>query len=166
MRVPSTAQMETAHAAYRAATTTRRAEAGAGGAASVIRRNVAAVLDLGNVVYYHFRGRAYGVPPLPWQAGQRLLALWLALLEFHQLTPDTSPAYYRLLAQLPALLWRYSRPVGRVARLAYALGLYPNPLRRATEGELVNLASFFLPLRTRSSVSLAATRSGLALPTS
>lgn len=160
MRIAAAPEIAAAHAVHDAEVRRRRAEAGLPG---VARRNVAAVLDLGNTIFYTFRGRAYGVPPLPWHAGQRILDAWLAALEFQgSLTPATAPAYFAALARLPPLLWRHSRPVGLVRRALRAVGLHRNPLARATEGELVQLASFFLTLRQRSSVSSLPTAPDLA----
>lgn len=116
-------------------------------------RNVPLVMELGGTVYKTFRGRAFGVPPVPWKLGQQLHLLWIEALRFQgQLTTTTAPRYYAIIAQLPDLLWRCARPVGRTRRLLYRLGLHHNPFRRATEAELVELAGFFLALRMRSSI--------------
>lgn len=118
-------------------------------------RNLRPVLELGNTTYVTFRGRAYGVPPLPWRDGQRLMALWIQALQFPgPLTAETHPKYYAIIQQLPALLWSLCRPVGLLPRLARRLGLHRNPFRQATEQELAELASLFLQRRMRSSIQL------------
>lgn len=114
--------------------------------------NVEQVLDMGNVTYFTFRGRAYGVPPLGWRAGQRLQALWTEAFAFGELTAETAPKYYALIAQLPALLWRHCYPVGFFRRRFRRF--LRNPFQRATEGELVELAAFFLARRSSSTISL------------
>ena len=110
--------------------------------------NTRAVLDLGNTVYFTFRGRAYGIPPLAWRTGEQILDIWLGLAEHgEELTRSALPGYYDGLRRLQGLLWSACRPVGRFRRLLYRLGLHSNPLRRATEGELVELAVFTLGRR-------------------
>lgn len=141
--------MDAAHAAV----APKRAPAGV--AAPPMRpRNVQHVLDLGNLIYFTFRGRAYGVPALAHKAGEELQALWLDASAYSRevLTPTTAPLYHALIRKLPGLLWRNTRPVGRVARLFHALHLHPNPFRRATERELVELAQGFLERRMISGV--------------
>lgn len=124
-------------------------------------RNVQEVLDLGNVVYFTFRGRAYGVPPLPWKAGQRLLLLWTEAVSYPSpLTPETAPRYFALIGLLPRLLWRHCRPTGWFRRKLARVGLLPNPFKGATEGELVELAAFFLARRSSSSIGPAPATSG------
>jgi len=145
------AAMDARHAAARARVRARCAAASP--AVPTGARNLAAVLDLGNAVYFTFRGRAYGVPPLPWAAGAALHALWTQALAYPSpLTAETQPAYYALIRQLPPLLWRYTRPVGAWRRLRRRLGLLRNPFRTASERELVELADFFLSRRMTSGV--------------
>lgn len=118
-------------------------------------QNVQTVLDLGNAKFFLFRGLPFGVPPLPWKAGARLLALVSEARSFAgvPLTPDSAPRYYAVLQQLPALLWRHTRPVGLGRRVLHALGVLRNPFAVATERELVDLADHFLALRMTSGVS-------------
>lgn len=117
--------------------------------------NIETVLDLGNSVYFHFRGRAYGMPPLPWRVGQRMLSLWLEVAAIKSpLTKDTRVEYARLLSQFPRLLWRNCYPQGRVNRWLRRLGLLRNPFNVATEQEIVELANFFLSRRMRSGASV------------
>lgn len=115
--------------------------------------NVQQVLDMGNVVYFTFRGRAYGIPPLGWRGGQELTLLWTEAVAYPSpLTPETAPAYYALIARLPGLLWKHCHPAGWLARRLHRLGLLRNPFRHATEGELVELAAFFQSRRSASSI--------------
>lgn len=121
--------------------------------------NVDVVLDLGNETFFHFRGRAYGVPPLPWREGQKLLSVWLDITSAGDtLTNETAPKYYAALRKIPALLWRNCRPAGRGLRFCRALGLMRNPFHTATERELVEYANFFLLRRMRSGDSLPSVR--------
>jgi len=121
--------------------------------AQLAARNLRPVLDLGNTAYFNFRGRAYGVPPLPWHPGVQLQQIWVEACACPSpLTPASATRYHALLAQLPSLLWRHTRPVGRIRRLLRRLGLHRNPFATATEQELVELAGFFLQRRIRSSI--------------
>lgn len=110
--------------------------------------NLDAVLDLGNMVFFTFRGRAYGIPPLAWRTGERLLD---AVLELEglgsQISRDSIHAYYGCVRRLQDTLWRASRPVGPVRRLLRLLRLHRNPYRQATEAEVMQLAYFFLTRR-------------------
>lgn len=116
--------------------------------------NVRAVLDLGNMVYFEFRGRAYGVPPLPWKEGERLLDLYLTVRELgEEITKDTQAAYYKAMRGLSKVMWRNCRPCGPRWRWARRLGLLANPFKVANERELADVAVFFLGLRTTSTGS-------------
>lgn len=115
-------------------------------------QNVRPVLDLGNTCYFNFRGRAYGVPPLPWKAGVAFQQIWVDALGQGTLTRITAPHYHALIARLPKLIWQYSRPVGRLRRALRFLGGLRNPFLKATEQELVELAGFFLQRRMTSGV--------------
>jgi hypothetical protein len=125
-------------------------------------RNARVVLDLGNLIFFTFQGRAYGIPPLPYKAGQQLMALVAEAAAYGVLTPETIPKYDAIMRQLPALLWRYTRVVGRTRRVLRVVGLHRNPFLQATEKELVDLATFFQVSRTRSSVQPLAALSDLA----
>lgn len=116
--------------------------------------NVEVVLDLGNIVFFHFRGRAYGMPPLPWREGQKLLAAFLDARSIPPiLTPETAPAYYKALAKMPHIIWRNCFPASKFMRVLRWLGLAKNPFRYATEQEIMEYAAFFLARRMRSGES-------------
>jgi hypothetical protein len=121
--------------------------------------NLREVLDLGTVVFFNFRGRPYGIPPLAWRQGEQILDAYLELEAIGQVSehgqkvlskPDL-PDYYRCMATLQGLLWRNTRSVGKLRRLRRLLGLLSNPFRQATEGEILALARFMLARRMRSS---------------
>lgn len=117
--------------------------------------NIEVVLDLGNVVFFLFRGRPFGMPPLPWHEGQKLLAEWLILTKTPSpLTKETAPAYYQALKKVPGLLWRNCYPRSRILRVLRFFGLVRNPFKDATEYELCEYANFFLVRRTRPGVSI------------
>ena len=123
-------------------------------------RNVGPVLDLGNQTFFTFRGRAYGVPPLAWRPGVKLLTLWQEAARAHDLAePAALLSYESVIGELPAFLWRHCRPVGRVRRLLRFLGLHRNPFGSATEAELVELAALFLARRMKSSIGPSPARS-------
>ncbi len=119
--------------------------------------NVEIVLDLGNVVFFHFRGRAYGMPPLPWRAGQRLMALWLDATKFSApLTEQTVDDYFKVVRQIPPILWKNCYPASRLLRLLRRFGMLRNPFARASEQEVLEYANFFLQRRMRSGVGFLA----------
>lgn len=119
--------------------------------------NVEQVLDLGNVVYFTFRGAPYGVPPLGWRAGAQLQAIWTEAIALESpLTVETSARYYQLIGQIPALLWRHCFPAGKLRRLFRFFRVLRNPFRAATEAELAELAAFFLARRSSSNIGLPA----------
>jgi hypothetical protein len=121
--------------------------------AAMRRRNLRAVLDMGTTQFFAFRGRAYGVPPLPWRAGEQLSRTWAEAVELGELNGAGGVSrYYDQVARLPGLIWANVRPVGRVWRLLRWLRLARNPFETATEQELVDLAGFLLRCRTRSGV--------------
>ena len=119
-------------------------------------RNLRAILDLGTMTYFTFRGRSYGVPPLPWRLGERILDAWLEVCSHgEQLQKEDLPAYYAALDRMVEAMWEATRPPGRWRRWLKRLGLARNPYRDATEGELAELAVFFLGRRMKSSGQLA-----------
>ena len=112
--------------------------------------NVREVLDLGSLVYFEFRGRPYGVPPLPYRAGQRLVSLWFEVARMGAtISDDNRRAYDRALAQIVRLMWRHTRPVGILMRALRRLGLLRNPFKLASEAEIAELVGFFLRARTK-----------------
>ena len=118
--------------------------------------NLEAVLELDETTFVLFRGRAFGVPPVGWRAGQQILSQRLAAAEAAgdgRLTEENVPRYYAALGELARLLWRNTRPVGLGRRILKRLGALRNPFLLGTEAELVALTDFFLRRRTASSVS-------------
>lgn len=120
--------------------------------------NLDAVLEIGEAVYFTFRGRPYGVPPLPWREGERILNARLTLTEIGRELPDGTRVierehmqeYYRHLRTLQDVLWDNTRTVGTVRRFLRRLRLARNPYRQATETEIVKLADFFFGRRMSS----------------
>lgn len=136
--------------------TTFRAESVAGSAEGPPPRsqNVRAILDLGELIFFTFRGRGYGVPPLPWKEGERLLDVWLQIRAFgDEIDEEKVDDYFSALRRLARILWRNTRPPGPWLRLLKLLGILRNPYLRANERELAEAAVFFLGLRTRSTAS-------------
>lgn len=121
-------------------------------------RNVEPILSIGDASYFHFRGRAFGVPPLPWKAGQRITdaqARAIGAMATLSSDPTSLPIradYYKALGQLAPLLWRHCRPVGKLRRFLRFIGLHRNPFANATDRELLELADFFSSRRMRSGV--------------
>lgn len=137
--------------------------------------NVQAVFALGDEEFITFRGRAYGVPPVPLPAGQRLLETYVAAIDaarrmaglasVGETDPELTAEYFAALGKLPGQLWALTREPSRFRRLLRAIGLRPNPFRSANEAELLDLAHFFYRRRTRSGVRYRPTRPG-AVPIS
>lgn len=116
--------------------------------------NLGTVLDLGNRVYFMFRGRAYGIPPLAWREGEKILDAWMEAKGYGDLTPDNLSAYFSVIKRLQSLLWRNCVPSGPVRRLLHWMGLHRNPFRKATEKEIGELATFMLGRRTSGGVPI------------
>jgi ribosomal protein S14 len=108
-------------------------------------------MELGNTVFFIFRGRAYGIPPLAWRRGEAILAEWQKALAVGEVVePAKRKEYFRAIRQLTKLLWKECRPTGPVRRLLRFFHLHRNPFRKATEGEIGQLAVFMLGRRTMS----------------
>ncbi len=121
--------------------------------------NVQAVLDLGALIYFHWRGRSYGVPPMPWKAGARLMDVYLEARSFgDDMTREVLPVYYGALGRMADIIWRSTRPTGRIARVIHKLRLSRNPFTKATEAELAELALFYLGRRMKTSGITIGTR--------
>lgn len=117
-------------------------------------RNVHAVLDLGNLTYYEFRGRAYGVPPLPWTEGEKLMDVWIEIRNFgDEITDEKLKPYYDAMNRLAVILWKNTRPCGRLLRFLKAVRIFKNPFKLANEREVADVAAFYLGLRTKSTTS-------------
>lgn len=125
--------------------------------------NVGAVLDLGELCYFHWRGRSYGVPPLPWKKGAELMDAYLELKGLGEsITKENADAYYGALKRVARILWKCTRPATRWRRLRKRLRLLGNPFMKASEGELGDLALFYLGRRMSGQRIQAAGRRGPA----
>lgn len=153
----SRAEMDAAHKAARAQAPDPAPEA----------RNLEPVIRFGDLEYFTFRGRAFGVPPVPWKRGLELLAIMAeARAQVGRALDPVGAARYALLVEkLARLLWRCTRPAGLHRRILRRLGLLRNPFLDATEGEIGALAGFFLSRRTRSHIGFPPAEP-LPLPTS
>lgn len=121
-------------------------------------RNVEPVLSIGQTEFIHFRGRAFGVPPLPWQAGEALTEVYVTAVEAMEILATNAKDraalrdYYSAIRQMPGLLWANCHPTGKFARVLKSIGLARNPFRRASDAELLEFSDFFLARRMRSGV--------------
>jgi hypothetical protein len=114
--------------------------------------NLTGALELGDSLFFAFRGRAYRVPMLPWRSGELILDAWLEIESYGtEITRENRGAYYACIQRLEKLIWANVRPVGFVNRILYRLGLMRNPFRHATEREIVERSHFLL--RRRMNVS-------------
>lgn len=162
LRPVSREQMDANHAAARARAALLEPQP-----ELVTPRNVQPVLDFGDLTFFEFRGSHYGIPPIGWRDGERLLALWNEALSYPSpLTAETVPLYFRCIEQFVTKVWQLVKPVGKWRRLRHRLGLLRNPFRRATEAEITTIVGFCLGLRMKSSVGFprAPTPSVLAAP--
>jgi hypothetical protein len=121
--------------------------------------NLQHVLDLGNMIVFLFRGRPYAMPPVPLKPGLQIMDAWLQLRQAGAMvTAENLGEYSDLLGRLERLLSRRVFPIRkgliRITRLLHRLRLLPNPLRGATEADIVELALFVLGRRTMSSGAL------------
>lgn len=127
-------------------------------------RNLRTILTLGDTTFFAFRGRPFGVPPLPWAVGEQLLDLYTRALDAarrmaegasHGRTDREAMAeYFAAVRAIAPILWKHSRPATRGLRWLRRLGLMRNPFALATEREILEVADFFLSCRTRSGVTL------------
>jgi len=114
-------------------------------------RNLQAVLDLNETVYILFRGRQYGVPPVPYHEGARILDAYLRVNAIGpELTLENLPPYRDAIHELAGLLRRRLRSGGSpIRRLLFRVGFF-NPLKDATDADVIELARFVSGRRTRS----------------
>lgn len=123
-------------------------------------RNVRVVLTLGDTEFITFRGRAYGVPPVPLKEAKRLehhraraLEASASVVRAVRLQRQDTGAegdYWAHMAALQEVLWKLSYRPGIVARWLRRLGLARNPFRDASEAEIMELTAFFSLRRMRS----------------
>lgn len=127
-------------------------------------KNVEAILSLGSVRYFTFRGTVYGVPPVPFKVGEQILDLHVQVLTLartivttktSQISAESSKEYFKALSRLSSVLWKNMRPIGKVRKFIWRIGGMRNPLRGATEMEVKDITDFFLQGRTKSSVQFS-----------
>ena len=128
-------------------------------------KNLAVVLTLDQATFFTFRGRPFGVPPLPWETGEKLLDLHSratdAALQMARgaaegkANREAMAEYFDAIAALPPILWAHCFPASRPLRLLRRLGVLRNPFATAPDRELMEITAFFLSRRTRSSVQFS-----------
>lgn len=107
---------------------------------------------------FRFRGRRYIIRPTPFNDGLDMKIISISVaeeakhIEYSKLSIEE---YRKHLAAMADAAWRVMVPVSPTARLRKRLGLMRNPLRTASEGDLMVLTDFFSALRTSSSVRLS-----------
>lgn len=129
-------------------------------AASLPRqRNVEPVLSLSGTRYItiHSIHRTLAIPSIPFRLGQRVMDLYInALNQAKDVAlhgkKDPQDRYFKTLSRLTRILWTHVRPLGRIRRIFWRLGLLRNPLKQCSEQELKEITDFFLQGRTKSSV--------------
>jgi hypothetical protein len=123
------------------------------------QRNVEAVLSLGDVRYITYRNRTYRIPPVPFKLGQSVLDSHTKVLAHAKQVVQTGKkepmdAFYRQMSIHVGLLWQHIRPIGKMKRALWHMGLMRNPFRSASEAEVKAITDFFLQGRMTSSVRL------------
>lgn len=132
------------------------------------QRNVEAVLSLGSTRYIRIHRQAYSVAPVPFKLGQRILEKSIVVTKLAKSLSisgkkEEAAEYYQELARLARMMWPYMTPVSRTRKVLKWFHLLRNPLLRASEFEIKDVADFFLQGRTKSSVqSLSEAESALA----
>lgn len=120
-------------------------------------KNVREVLDLGNLTYFHFRGRLYAVPPFAFPAAQDLLREWVRVQGLGTtLDEEAQRTYFRSMRKMARIMWKHSRPVGIPLRVLRFLRLLRNPFLEATDVELGEIAGFFWRSRMKHTGSVRA----------
>lgn len=151
-------EVEERHRASSAKTSPRGSQSGK-------QRNVEAILSLGSVRYFTYRGLVLAVPPVPFKLGQRVLTLYLQSVADSSTVQrggdkQAAESYYRQLALLAKAMWPHVRPTGKVRRMLKRLHLMRNIFRDASEKELRDITDFFLQGRMTSTVQATETMTG------
>jgi hypothetical protein len=132
-------------------------------------RNLEAIFALDQATFFAFRGRPFGVPPLPWQVGEKLLDLFTRAGDAAarmargaadgRADRDAMREYFDAVSALPPIIWANSYPASRPLRFLRRLGLMRNPFATATDREIMEIADFFLSRRMKSGVQFSPTPS-------
>jgi hypothetical protein len=116
--------------------------------------NTEAIQELAATVRYWHRERPYLILPVSFRVGAELQKLRLAMVELSDLINESENASDDLAAlseKAVELIWRYSIPEHPIKALRKKCRLLSNPLREATDGEVLDLVNFFLRRRMLSS---------------
>lgn len=98
-------------------------------------------------------GTWYDVPNIPYAKGARLSEIYNSILEMKGVPHLVSVGVFsKLFDEQVSIMWGLSIPRGRIARTARRIGMKKNVFKRASEGDLVTLLSFFLVRRMASNV--------------
>lgn len=121
------------------------------------QKNVEQVLAIGAVRYITFHDRTFRIPPVPFRLGQRVLQVYVQSNEHARAVAlsgkkEYTDKFYQDLELLAKLMWQHIRPVGKIRRFFWRIGLMRNPFRKASEGEMRAICDFFLQDRMKSSV--------------
>lgn len=117
--------------------------------------NTEAMQELAATVRYWHRERPYLIQPVPFRLGAELQKLKLAMITLSGLIEDSESASDELAdlsQQAVDLIWKHSVPEQPLKALKKKCHLLRNPLRDATDGEVLDLVNFFLRRRMLSSV--------------
>lgn len=117
--------------------------------------NTENALTIGVGSTYFYRSTPFLALPVTFRLGAELQKLRLALVATSQLIEDSEFAcdeYAELSQQVVDLIWKNSVPANPAQALKKKIRLARNPLSDATDGEVMELLSFFLRLRMMSSI--------------
>lgn len=120
-------------------------------------KNIEPVFALDEVMYISFQSKLYAIPPVSYKLGERLLDLHVRTVTAMKEiaisgSRERTVEFYRLLDRLKIVLWKHMRPTPKWRRWLRRFGLLRNPLRKASEQDLMRLTDFFLKCRMKSSV--------------
>lgn len=117
--------------------------------------NTENAVSLGVDTRFVYRGRTYMMHPVPFREGAELQKLRSALIATAALMDDSDTAvdeYTDLSQKAIDIIWRLSVPFAPINAVLKRTHLARNPMREATDGEVMDLVNFFLSRRMISSL--------------
>jgi hypothetical protein len=108
------------------------------------------LVSLGETILFPFNGRGWKVRPISLPEAERLLeALFEAESHGEEINAENLRDYFRSMRKLRRIIWRNVQPTGALRRLLRILGLHRNPFHRATERQVIEIATFLSMCRMR-----------------
>ncbi len=119
--------------------------------------NLQNAVELGHYISFEFRGKKYSIPPVSFEVGAQLQMVMNDLRNISDLNVGANNIYImrKILRRATNIFYDQIVPHGWKpwqARFVKWLGIYPNPFKRASEGEVGALLGFFSRHRMTSTV--------------